>query len=52
MRVLRQCNRLPKKVAGAPSLEVFKVQVGWDFKQPGLVENVHDHNSRIGLYDL
>jgi len=27
MRVVRHCNRLPRNIANAPSLEVFKVRL-------------------------
>lgn len=40
MRVVRQRNRLPGEVVDAPTL---KAQVGWDFEQPNLLENVPDH---------
>jgi len=48
MRVLKHWNRLPLESVAAPSLEVFKGQVGWSSEQPGLVGDGPAHARGIG----
>ena len=42
MRVVRHCNRLPRKAVAAPSLA--QGQVAWSSEHPGLVEGVPAHD--------
>jgi len=49
LSVVRHWNRLPREAVGAPSLELFSLDLG----QPDLVvKDVPVHGSGVGLGDL
>jgi len=52
IRVVKDCNRLPRGIVEATSLEPFKIKIWAGFEQPGLVEDVPACCRGVGLDDL